>query len=45
LEGSVRKRANRVRITGQRVDTAMGHIFGERFDGGLGDRSICGPGD
>ena len=39
LEGSVRKAANRVRITGQlRVDTATGaHLRAERFDGGLGD--------
>ena len=28
LEGSVRKAPNRVRITGQLVDTATGHIFG-----------------
>jgi TolB-like protein len=38
LEGSVRKEANRVRITGQLVDTATGaHLWAERFDGGLGD--------
>jgi adenylate cyclase len=38
LEGSVRKAANRVRITGQLVDTAAGaHLWAERFDGGLGD--------
>jgi TolB-like protein/class 3 adenylate cyclase/tetratricopeptide (TPR) repeat protein len=38
LEGSVRKGANRVRITGQLVDTATGaHLWAERFDGGLGD--------
>jgi adenylate cyclase len=38
LEGSVRKAANRVRITGQLVDTATGaHLWAERFDGGLGD--------
>jgi TolB-like protein/class 3 adenylate cyclase/Tfp pilus assembly protein PilF len=38
LEGSVRKAANRVRITGQLVDTATGaHIWANRFDGGLGD--------
>jgi TolB-like protein len=38
LEGSVRKSANRVRITGQLVDTATGaHLWAERFDGGLGD--------
>jgi TolB-like protein/Tfp pilus assembly protein PilF len=38
LEGSVRKAANRVRITGQLVDTATGgHLWAERFDGGLDD--------
>jgi TolB-like protein len=38
LEGSVRKAASRVRITGQLVDTATGaHLWAERFDGGLGD--------
>jgi TolB-like protein/class 3 adenylate cyclase len=38
LEGSVRKAANRVRITGQLVDTATGaHLWADRFDGGLGD--------
>jgi len=38
LEGSVRKAANRVRITGQLVDTATGaHLWSERFEGGLGD--------
>lgn len=38
LEGSVRKAANRVRITGQLVDTATGaHIWADRFDGELGD--------
>src|SRR4030088_1952256 len=38
LEGSVRKAANRVRITGQLVDTAAGaHLWADRFDGGLGD--------
>jgi TolB-like protein/tetratricopeptide (TPR) repeat protein len=38
LEGSVRKAANRVRITGQLVDTATGaHLWAERFNGGLGD--------
>ena len=38
LEGSVRKVANRVRITGQLVDTATRtHLWAERFDGGLGD--------
>jgi adenylate cyclase len=38
LEGSVRRTANRVRITGQLVDTATGaHLWADRFDGGLGD--------
>jgi adenylate cyclase len=38
LEGSVRKAANRVRITGQLVDTATGaHLWAERFDGGLSE--------
>ncbi len=38
LEGSVRKAASRVRITGQLVDTATGaHLWADRFDGGLGD--------
>ena len=38
LEGSVRKAARRVRITGQLVDTATGaHLWADRFDGGLGD--------
>jgi TolB-like protein len=38
LEGSVRKAANRVRITGQLVDTATGaHLWADRFDGGPGD--------
>ncbi|MBR0728627.1 winged helix-turn-helix domain-containing protein [Bradyrhizobium japonicum] len=38
LEGSVRKAANRVRITGQLVDAATGaHIWADRFDGELGD--------
>src|SRR5438874_3339399 len=38
LEGSVRKAANRLRITGQLVDTATGaHLWAERFDGGIGD--------
>jgi TolB-like protein/class 3 adenylate cyclase len=38
LEGSVRKAENRVRITGQLVDTATGaHLWANRFDGGLGD--------
>src|SRR6202008_391492 len=38
LEGSVRKAANRVRITGQLIDTATGaHIWADRFDGPLDD--------
>jgi TolB-like protein/class 3 adenylate cyclase/tetratricopeptide (TPR) repeat protein len=38
LEGSVRKAANRVRITGQLVDAATGaHLWADRFDGGLED--------
>ena len=38
LEGSVRKAANRVRITGQLVDAVTGaHLWADRFDGGLGD--------
>jgi TolB-like protein len=38
LEGSVRKAGNRVRITGQLVDTATGaHLWAERFEGGLED--------
>ena len=38
LEGSVRKATNRVRITGQLVDTATGaHLWADRFDGGLDD--------
>jgi len=38
LEGSVRKSANRVRITGQLVETVTGaHLWADRFDGGLGD--------
>jgi TolB-like protein len=38
LEGSVRKTGNRVRITGQLIDTATGaHIWADRFDGALDD--------
>jgi TolB-like protein len=38
LEGSVRKSANRVRITGQLVDASTGaHIWADRFDGALED--------
>jgi TolB-like protein len=38
LEGSVRKAADRVRITGQLIDVATGaHLWADRFDGGLED--------
>jgi TolB-like protein/Tfp pilus assembly protein PilF len=38
LEGSVRKVGNRVRITGQLIDTATGaHIWADRIDGALDD--------
>jgi adenylate cyclase len=38
LEGSVRKSGNRVRITGQLIDTTTGsHIWADRFDGTLDD--------
>jgi TolB-like protein/class 3 adenylate cyclase/Tfp pilus assembly protein PilF len=38
LEGSVRKAGNRLRITGQLIDTATGaHIWADRFDGTLDD--------
>jgi len=38
LEGSVRKAANRVRITGQLVNASSGaHLWADRFDGGLED--------
>jgi adenylate cyclase len=38
LEGSVRKAANRVRITGQLIDAETGaHIWADRFDGALTD--------
>lgn len=38
LEGSVRKVANRVRITGQLIDATSGaHIWAERFEGLLDD--------
>ena len=38
LEGSVRKAANRVRITGQLIDAATGaHLWADRFDGELED--------
>jgi len=38
LEGSVRKAGNRVRITGQLIDTSTGaHTWADRFDGALDD--------
>ncbi|MBV8521549.1 MAG: winged helix-turn-helix domain-containing protein, partial [Acetobacteraceae bacterium] len=38
LEGSVRKAANRVRITGQLIDTLTGaHLWADRFEGALED--------
>jgi TolB-like protein len=38
LEGSVRKAANRVRITGQLIDTTTGaHLWAERFEGTIDD--------
>jgi adenylate cyclase len=38
LEGSVRKAGNRVRITGQLIDTTTGaHLWADRFDGSLED--------
>jgi len=38
LEGSVRKAGNRVRITGQLIDTSTGsHLWAERFEGMLED--------
>jgi TolB-like protein len=38
LEGSVRKAANRVRITGQLVDTSAGaHLWADRFEGEIED--------
>lgn len=38
LEGSVRKSGNRVRITGQLVETATGaHLWADRFDGAVED--------
>ena len=42
LEGSVRKAAGRVRITGQLIDAATGaHLWAERFDGSLEDILDC----
>ncbi len=38
IEGSVRKAGNRVRITGQLIDTTTGaHLWADRFDGALED--------
>jgi len=38
LEGSVRKASNRVRVTGQLIDTTTGvHLWADRFDGDLED--------
>src|SRR6516225_5056973 len=38
LEGSLRKAGNRVRITGQLIDTTTGaHLWADRFDGALDD--------
>jgi TolB-like protein/class 3 adenylate cyclase len=38
MEGSVRKAGNRVRITGQLIDSITGaHLWADRFDGGLED--------
>ena len=38
LEGSVRRAANRVRITGQLIDaTTGGHLWAERFEGTIDD--------
>jgi TolB-like protein len=38
LEGSLRKAGNRVRITGQLIDTSTGvHLWADKFDGSLED--------
>jgi len=38
LEGSVRKAANRLRITGQLIDASTGaHLWADRFEGGVED--------
>src|SRR5206468_2376345 len=38
LEGSVRKSGNRIRITGQLINTSTGaHLWADRFEGGLED--------
>ncbi len=42
LEGSVRKAGERVRITGQLIDTSTGaHLWADRFDGDSQISSIC----
>jgi TolB-like protein len=42
LEGSLRKSGNRVRITGQLIDTTTGaHIWADRFDGPVDDIFEC----
>ena len=42
LEGSVRKTANRVRITGQLIDTPLGPAFGQNgLTAGSATSSIC----
>jgi TolB-like protein len=35
LEGSIRKAGDRVRITGQLIDTSGAHLWADRFDGSL----------
>ena len=38
LEGSIRKAAQRVRITGQLIDSTSGvHLWADRFDGAFSD--------
>jgi TolB-like protein/class 3 adenylate cyclase len=38
LEGSVRRAANRVRVTGQLIDAVTGtHLWADRFEGGIED--------
>jgi TolB-like protein/Tfp pilus assembly protein PilF len=38
LEGSVRRAANRVRVTGQLIDASTGaHLWGDRFEGAIED--------
>jgi adenylate cyclase len=38
VEGSVRKAGNRIRITGQLIDTSTGgHVWADRYDGALDD--------